>query len=209
MHIKKFQNMKLVVIISVFTISLMMIGVTYAVLSHRTPTAENNFEGKGINIGVIENDGKIVYEDVNNIVAFSKISKNEAVLKKVQIKNINSEAYPTTDTLIRVRLVPMLRYNDGTKYEGQVVPTAITKNVVYDINTKDWVVKQENGETYYYYGKTLAPDKLTEPLFTKVTYRDDIPKDAHFELQVLTEGIRSDQVESEKESPWAFNILSD
>lgn len=207
MNLKTTLSKKSLLIVCSSVLLVVVVGITLALLQSRSQTAHNNFTSKAVNIGVIENNGTTNLENKDNIVRFEKIKKGTPITKKVQVKNIDSKDYPTTDTLIRVRLVPCLRYDDNSKYAGQLVPTDIIKNVSYDINTTNWKSVQESGETYYYYLNPLAPNELTEPLFTKVTYNADVPANTYFELQVLADGINANQALDDT-FPWGYNVLN-
>jgi hypothetical protein len=174
-------------------IALMVIVTagTIALLSHVTQAANNNFQGAVVNIGVYESG--TLLENGNNTKAYNTMTA-AGIDKEVQIKNINSTDYPTSDTYVRVRLVPKLVYNDGTEYAGQTVASDMTGMVDYTFgDTAGWSEQQTGDETYYYYTKALAPDEISSDLITHVTYKGEIPADTHFELQVLTEGIAAGQ----------------
>lgn len=209
MKLKSMLSKKSILIISSCALVVVVVGITLALLQSRSHTAQNDFSGKAVNIGVIENNGTTNLENKDNTVRFEAVKKGSSIEKKVQIKNINSEEYPTTDTLIRVRLVPSLRYNEKSKYAGQLVDADILKNISYNIDEVNWVVNKDekSGETYYYYSKPVAPNELTTPLFTKVSYNADLPANTYLELQVLADGIHADQA-LEGDIPWGYNVLS-
>ena len=109
------------------------------------------------------------------------------------IKNINSTEYPTTDTYVRVRLVPKLVWNDNTEYAGQTACANLDGNVTYSFEGTGWVSVAQENEGYYYYTSALAPDRVSTNLIKHVTYSGTIPENQHFELEVLTEGIAASQ----------------
>ena len=213
-------------------------AATYASLSTRTESVINSFQGACVNIGVVEknNTGDVlVLEDEgtddngvygennsNNINIYEKISEDErTAAKEVSVKNITSENYPTTDTCVRVRLVPMLVYDDNevtrkAGVAGQTVPADLRNNVEYvlsdgvdviadlseiNINAADKRCVYNENETgdvndrYYYYMAPLAPDEVSSCLLKAVTYKGALPADTHFELRVLAEGIARVQLE--------------
>lgn len=231
MNVKSVNKKWVVVIASVGVLAIALISITMALLNKKTEAALNPFSGSAVNIGVVENN-KIYEDGKNQVTGFDQNAlTNGGAEKVVQIKNMNKlensdtpdADYPTTDTVVRVRLVPCIRY-DGTdpNYGGQVVPVDI-KNVSYHYNDSDginfnnWESKQEAAvsgdttskqETYYYYKTPLAPGKTTEALFDRVTYTGDIPENAHFELQVLAEGAAAKQNAGQDKKPWDYNFAT-
>lgn len=222
MNVKSVNKKWIVVIASLGVLAIALISITMALLNKKTEAALNPFSGSAVNIGVVEtgkNEDKPIEDSiggVNTITGFDAITNGQPAEKTVQIKNINSEAYPTTDTVVRVRLVPCFRYDSGD-YAGQLVPTDMKDKVTYSVGTTGaisdkWTAKDEKitadkndsaTETYYYYQEALAPGKTTEALFDHVTYTGDIPEGAHFELQVLVEGIAANQTTTET-FPWPY-----
>ena len=184
-----------------------VIGVTLALLKTKSDQAVNDFQGATVNIGVLE--GNDVYENGDNINGeFKRIdtSKDKTVAKVVRIQNIDSKDFPTSDTFVRVRLVPIFRYDDGTSYEGQVCPQSVEPDKLKYTYGEGWadkwivtgtsVTSPTEFDAYYYYQSAIAPGTATDPLITAVTYTGDVPKDAHLEIQVLAEGISSKQRDS-------------
>lgn len=168
-----------------------VVGTTIAMLQKKTNPVQNDFAGAAVNIGVIENGTDAPLEDGDNTNGYDKIEKNKPVSKEVSIKNIDSTDYPTANTYVRVRLVPIFR-NEA----GETVPADMTKvTYTYD-DTENWKKQVIGGETYYYYTKALAPDEVSGKLISAVTYTGDVPEGAVFELQVLTEGIAAGQNQS-------------
>ena len=98
-------------------------GPTYALLNTRTVTVANLFAGAAVNIGVVEHfndDNIIIYEDMGEQLTdnindvYDRIrDDNTTRTKEIAVKNIDSDEYPTTDTYVRVRLVPMIVYDDS------------------------------------------------------------------------------------------------
>lgn len=70
-----------------------------------------------INIGIVEKNKnkEMILEDSNNSNVYERISENMKIraAKEVAVKNITSQDYPTTDTVVRVRFVPVLVYDDN------------------------------------------------------------------------------------------------
>lgn len=206
LNIKVSKKGKIAASAIALTAMIAVAGVTMALLNKKTEAAVNEFEGAVVNVGVLENG--ILYEDrgtgdsnIND--SYTKVVSGVETSKTVAIKNMNSEDYPTTDTYVRVRLVPCLRYNESTEYAGQVVPVNMANAVTYSYgDTQKWMCKDVDGDKYYYYTESIAPDENTSDLITGVTYNGDVPSDTHFELQVLTEGIASRQAGSLQ--AWGF-----
>ena len=98
-------------------------GTTYALLNTRTVTVANQFAGAAVNIGGVEHfndDNIIIYEDMGEQLTdnindvYDRIrDDNTTRTKEIAVKNIDSDEYPTTDTYVRVRLVPMIVYDDS------------------------------------------------------------------------------------------------
>lgn len=220
MNVKSINKKWIVVIASVGVLAIALISITMALLNKKTEAALNPFSGSAVNIGVVENN-KIYEDGKNQATGFDQnaLLTDGGAEKTVQIKNMNKLAdgsdYPTTDTVVRVRLVPCIRYDEtAPNYGGQVVPVSATDangnslvgykfNNTEGVNTTNWETKKEGTETYYYYRTPLAPGKTTEALFDRVTYTGDIPENAHFELQVLAEGIAANQTTTET-FPWPY-----
>lgn len=170
-----------------------VIGLTAAMLRATTETAENAFEAAAVNIAVWE-DGKI-YEDADNSNSgYAAMVSEKPVSKTVAVKNLDLEDYPTVDTYVRVRLVPAFRYDSG-KRAGQVAAMDMRDAVSYTFgDSKDWKVqKSDSGEDYYYYTKVLVPGAVTPDLITAVKFTGKRPEGAHFELQVLSDGVAATQ----------------
>lgn len=209
-------------------------GTAYALLNARTVTVANQFAGAVVNIGVVEqftDDNTIIYEDMGEQLTdnindvYDRIKDdNTTRTKEIAVKNINSEEYPTTDTYVRVRLVPMIIYNDSKEnikagIAGNIAAVDMRGKVSYsyanELKSKDDVNKDiqdnedltgswfymdnfssDDNERYYYYSVPVAPGDMTSRLINNVTYAGDIPENAHFELKVLAEGVSSKQEDS-------------
>ena len=204
-------------------------GTAYALLNARTVTVANQFAGAVVNIGVVEqftDDNTIIYEDMGEQLTdnindvYDRIKDdNTTRTKEIAVKNINSEEYPTTDTYVRVRLVPMIIYDDSKEnikagIAGNIAAVDMRGKVSYsyanELKSKDDVNKdiQDNedltGSWFYMdnsssddnYSVPVAPGDMTSRLINNVTYAGDIPENAHFELKVLAEGVSSKQEDS-------------
>lgn len=209
-------------------------GTTYALLNTRTVTVANQFAGAAVNIGVAEqftDDNTIIYEDMGEQLTdnindvYDRIKDdNTTRTKEIAVKNIDSDEYPTTDTYVRVRLVPMIIYDDSKEnieagIAGNIAAVDMRGKVSYsyanelkskaDVDkamkdnedlTGSWFYmdnsSSDDNERYYYYSVPVAPGDMTSRLINKVTYTGDIPENAHFELKVLAEGVSSKQEDS-------------
>lgn len=209
-------------------------GTTYALLNARTVTVANQFAGAAVNIGVVEqftDDNTIIYEDMGEQLTdnindvYDRIKDdNTTRTKEIAVKNIDSDEYPTTDTYVRVRLVPMIIYDDSKEnieagIAGNIAAVDMRGKVSYsyanelkskaDVDkamkdnedlTGSWFYmdnsSSDDNERYYYYSEPVAPGDMTSRLINKVTYTGDIPENAHFELKVLAEGVSSKQEDS-------------
>lgn len=209
-------------------------GTTYALLNARTVTVANQFAGAAVNIGVVEqftDDNTIIYEDMGEQLTdnindvYDRIKDdNTTRTKEIAVKNIDSDEYPTTDTYVRVRLVPMIIYDDSKEnieagIAGNIAAVDMRGKVSYsyanelkskaDVDkamkdnedlTGSWFYMDnssfDDNERYYYYSVPVAPGDMTSRLINKVTYTGDIPENAHFELKVLAEGGSSKQEDS-------------
>ena len=208
-------------------------GTTYALLNARTVTVANQFAGAAVNIGVVEQftDDNTIYEDMGEQLTdnindvYDRIKDdNTTRTKEIAVKNIDSDEYPTTDTYVRVRLVPMIIYDDSKEnieagIAGNIAAVDMRGKVSYsyanelkskaDVDkamkdnedlTGSWFYMDnssfDDNERYYYYSVPVAPGDMTSRLINKVTYTGDIPENAHFELKVLAEGVSSKQEDS-------------
>lgn len=163
------------------------IGSTSALLKVQATEVKNVFESAKINVQIVEvlPDGSGTQgSDTNNAVDFGTICRDNPVSKEVCVENLHSEEYPTTDTFVRCRIVPILRDEEGN-------------NTAEDISLRlsgmgqGWKIEELNGEYYYYWTKELGRGEKTNALFEKVTVTSDIPEGAHLELQVLVDAVQA------------------
>lgn len=164
------------------------VGATFALLRVQAQgEVTNAFQSAKINVQVVEENpaGGTVESDINNEVDFGSIQKNEERIKKVQIENVHSEEYPTTDTFVRCRIVPVLR-----DAEGNNIATKVDFSIAGTDDTwKEYT--EENGEKYYYWTKVLPKEAKTGYLFESVTVTSEIPTGAHLELQVIVDAVQA------------------
>ena len=203
--VKNTKNKKKVAA-AIIAMAIVLTAGTIALLSQVTQAANNNFKGAVVNVGVVEGD-KTLEDSTNggNTNIYDKIGTTDGstnVTKNVSIKNITSDAYPTTDTYVRVRLVAKLVYDDtnadgsAAEYADQTVAKDITGNVTFnfaDNAATNWTVYTSNGEKYYYYKNAIAPGSTSDQLLSSVSYNGKIDAGQHLEVEVLTEGIAANQ----------------
>lgn len=217
-NLKNKKTIALLATVGILAVAL--ISVTLALLNQRSQAATNEFSGATVNIGVVEGEkhDKIYEDGINdkNINQFDKITPNQKAEKIVAIKNIDSPTYPTSDTYVRVRLVPCLRYIEDKENTAQgrnevkdeLVPIDMKGKVTYSELGENWVKWPEISSTddaYYYYTLPLSPSQITTDLITSVTYTGDLPDNTYFELQVLTEGVSAKQ-NGAAQKAWGDNI---
>ena len=148
-------------------VMLLVTGVTYASLKTRTKAVDNVFKGACVNIGIVEKNKnkEMILEDSNNSNVYERISENmRTAAKEVAVKNITSQDYPTTDTVVRVRFVPVLVYDDNEQNKkdniaGQTVPLDMRGKVDYIL--ADGVVAEASSqetEAKWIYKDSLSGD---------------------------------------------------
>lgn len=214
---KKLSKKIWVVVLSATLIAGVGTAATLAMLNSKTQSVTNQFAGKGVNIGVVEN-GSVYENGTNTNSGYKKITDTTPVSKTVQIKNLDT--YATYDTYVRVRLVPTVIYNDDNAKAGQTVPVDMRGKVTYKYGTdfsSKWkallgdstevsgnALTTPTDDIYYYYRTALKSGDVTSDLITTVAYSGTIPDGAHFELRVLTEGIAAGQASSTTSGQTAF-----
>ena len=171
-------------------------GTAYALLNARTVTVANQFAGAVVNIGVVEqftDDNTIIYEDMGEQLTdnindvYDRIKDdNTTRTKEIAVKNINSEEYPTTDTYVRVRLVPMIIYDDSKEnikagIAGNIAAVDMRGKVSYsyanELKSKDDVNKdiQDNEDltgSWFYMDNSSSDDNESCLLYTSPSPRD-------------------------------------
>ncbi len=179
---------KRAVLVATIALLLVIVGVgtTFALLRVQAQgEVTNAFQSAKINVQIMEenSNGDTFGSDTDNEVDFGVIT-SEPVSKIVKIQNIDSSEYPTTDTFVRCRIIPIIRDSEGNN---------IAIKVDYLIDGKDsgWEEDILNGETYYYWTKVLPKGGVTNNLFEKVTVTSEVPDGAHLELQVLVDAVQA------------------
>lgn len=182
-----FAKKSLVTAMAAVAVVIIGVGTTFSLLRVQTNGEVTNvFQSAKINVQVVEENetNESGESDQGNVMLYGTISNGETVVKKVQIQNVHSDKYPTTDTFVRCRIVPILRDQEANN---------IATKVSYTINGKHdlWREETVNGETYYYWTKVLPRGERTDYLFESVTLTSEIPDGAYLELQVLVDAVQA------------------
>ncbi|MHC5229560.1 hypothetical protein ACYSNW_14945 [Enterococcus sp. LJL99] len=153
--------------------------VTYAAMMHREEKA-NLFQ-----VGNLQTKIEEVFEEPFEIAVGSNVSK------KVKVKNTG-----TVKQFVRVMVHPMIvkKLSD----EEQLLPAKIGKEIILDIDTKNWKLGSDG---YYYYLDSLPPEAATPELFTNVSLNKDVIneknqyysayEDSAFSLSIKIEAINT------------------
>ena len=195
----KFNLKKKTLMLGGLAVLLVATAVTYALLSTKSQQNVNTFSGSGhVNIAVVENNSNGHKEDevIGNAVEFDRITQTD-IDKVVYIKNVYSDDYKTTDTYVKVKLVPQIVSDtDSSIVYGKSIKLKYTMHYVDD-NT-DGIWKYDESNDVFYYTKALKPNEISKPLLDKVALfeNESIPKGYHLELNVLADGIAADPIEN-------------
>lgn len=207
----KFNLNKKTLMLGGLVVALAATAVTYALLSTSSQQNVNTFSGAygQVNIAVVENGNETNREDeVNNsnTVIFQKITTND-IAKEVKIKNVDLENYKTTDTYVRVKLVPQIVSDtDETVIYGESVKLDYTMNTNADSKGGMW--KYDKNTDIFYYTRALAPNEESAALLQKVALKEgNIPEGYHLELNVITDGIIANPIENLKNA-WGLNEVN-
>lgn len=215
----KFNLKKKTLMLGGLAVLLIATAVTYALLSTQSQQNVNEFSGAygQVNISVIENDGKETPSDLEdelegtnkskNTVIYDKVGTSDFISKEVRIKNFDKPDYKTTDTYVRVKLVPQLISDKDANevYAGSV-------KLIYQMNDqgdeKNGIWKYSERDDTFYYTRALAPNETTVELLKGVKLAEgSIPKGYHLELNVLTDGIIANPIENLKNA-WGLNEVN-
>lgn len=207
----KFNLNKKTLMLGGLVVALAATAVTYALLSTSSQQNVNTFSGAygQVNIAVVENGDETNREDEvknGNTVIFQKITTND-IAKEVKIKNVDLENYKTTDTYVRVKLVPQIVSDtDETVIYGESVKLDYTMNTNADSKGGMW--KYDKNTDTFYYTRALAPNEESAALLQKVALKEgNIPEGYHLELNVLTDGIIANPIENLKNA-WGLNEVN-
>lgn len=157
---KKYINKKSIIIASVMLLLLATVGTTLAYIFTETKPVENTFNPSKVSCAVVEKGYEPVSGEIQNI---SDIKSN------VQIKNTGD-----TDAYIRVAVVVNWMDEAGTKVwatkpvEGADGDYTITYNL-----SNGWF---NGGDGFYYYSKTISPEKLTTILINEAKQLKSAPQ---------------------------------
>ena len=97
--------------------------------------------------------------------------------KKVYVENIGGVEFYT-----RIKLEKSIESNSGK--------TLNFNNIVLNIDTKNWTKKDD----YYYYNEVVKPGAETKPLFTHVSFDEDLGNDyqnARVAIEVIAQSVQS------------------
>lgn len=215
----KFNLKKKTLMLGGLAVLLVATAVTYALLSTKSQQNVNEFSGAygQVNISVIENDGKDTPSDLedeiesgdksNNTVIYDKVNTTDFISKEVKVKNFDKPDYKTTDTYVRVKLVPQLVSDKDSSevYAGSV-------KLIYQMNTdaddKNGMWKYHDADDTFYYTRALAPNEITVNLLEGVKLAEGaIPEGYHLELNVLADGIIANPIENLYKA-WGLNDVN-
>lgn len=169
-------------------IGTLLVGGSVALFNASTGGLNNVIEFGKVNIGVVLSnhnglDDEVAYEDF-----YSAFLAPSQIVNGVRIKNIDSDAYPTVDTYVRVRVVAIWRDAAGNG-TGKEVNLNYTKGGFAIGGVVDnWVYNSSDG--YWYYKDILSPDEISEIFIDGYSLVDSEPTDGgHLEIQVLADGV--------------------
>lgn len=155
-------------------------GSTAAYFKAVTAQADNTFDSAYVNIALMQQGKSDYYEDNaqerNNLLQVSDISN----LKNFYVLNKNSSDYPTGDTYVRVKLVPVCYDKDGN--------TAAVETSLDMTAGSGW---EERSDGYWYYKQPLTPDEETSAFDMEVSSKTSLPEGGCLEVQVLAEGLQA------------------
>ena len=118
---------------------------------------------------------------------FDNIEPGDDVTKKVYGENNG-----TVDFYLRVKVIKTITDKNGK------TDTLNFDNITIDINTTDWTEK----DGYYYYNKALKPGEKSVPLFTTVSFGDDLNND-YMEAEIVIDvTMQAVQAKNNGDSPF-------
>ena len=144
-----------VLILSVLAILLAILAANTLAYFTADTTAHNVITSGGVSIKLNEwaNEARTEkFEDKTGVMPGAEVTKI------VEVENVG-----TGTAWVRVQVVLDV-YAEGGK--EQLPPDPVT----LDFNETDWTYQ----DGYYYYNKPLAPGETTEPLFTSVSFDDQM-----------------------------------
>lgn len=180
----------------------MATGVTFALLTTKSVANRNDFTGAltKVNVSIVEQiDGEKDHEDATSSnITYPKIKKGDTVGKVVKVKNLNAAGVSTTDTYVRVKLIPTMVKDDTTTALGENVDITYT----FAENSK-WSKTDSASGAVYYYTEAVKPGMTTDALITGVTLNSEIKDGYHLEIQVLADAISANPV-TNLETAWGL-----
>ena len=109
----------------------------------------------------------------------SGVMPGASVTKIVEVKNTG-----TGEAWVRIKVTKEVKSEDGEDYSD-------TDNLITeDIDTENWTL----ADGWYYYNKALEPGKTTEPLFTAVSFNEDMGND--FQSSTITLDLEAQAVQT-------------
>lgn len=154
---KKFISKKFIVITAVALLLFVTVGSTLAYIFTKTEPVENTFNPSKVACAVVENNNP----DENR----ADIVPNDSIKTNVQIKNTGD-----TDAYIRVAVVVNWMSADGTRVWAQK-PIENTDYTMTLASIADWI---RGADGFYYYGKDVSPNHLTELLITEARLMEGV-----------------------------------
>jgi len=143
-----------------------VVAIGFSILAYGTSAyftaeekAHNVITTGNVDIDLIEKadpDGDGVLEDFKDVTG---VTPGTDVSKIVTVKNTGGQP-----AWVRIKLIKTITLENG---ETEDIDESL---VSYDINTTNWTEK----DGYYYYNVELAPNAETEPLFTAVTFSEEM-----------------------------------
>lgn len=110
---------------------------------------------------------------------FDNIEPGDDVTKKVY--GVNNG---TVDFWLRIKVIKTITDKDGR------TDTLSFDNITIDFNTTEWTEK----DGYYYYNTALKPEEKSVPLFTTVSFGDDLSNEymeAKVEIDVIMQAVQA------------------
>lgn len=193
---KKNMKKKALLTVSVALLLLVAVGTTLAYIFANTNPVENTFTPSKVSCAVVENNGSQVSGEIQN----TGNSKSN-----VKIKNTGD-----TDAYIRVAVVANWMSADGSSIWAQK-PIEDTDYTVTLASATGWI---RGADGYYYYGKDVSPNNLTDILITEAKLKDGVvaPKGTdgaqyYLSLEIVASAIQS-KPDYVVENEWSNEMVS-
>lgn len=161
------------------------VGSTLAYFTAKTQQETNQFTPGIVDITIDEQNGDTY------ILSSSKTVDN----KVIQVENVQRDH--AAAAYVRVRLVPVMRWDDDT---GTGDPVTLS----FSADSQYWV---NGGDGFYYYKQILQPGEKTQPLVSgSISVPGGIPDGKKLEIQVLADSIQT--VANAEQSAWGRAFAS-